>query len=200
MNCCIQNTLYQLVDRSNLIGARRASIYLMLKLTIGFVLFVAIMLLSAAGTMQQTRHPSLPMPSYIPSGFNLRSVLWNPSDGFGGGYNERAMIYVKDGPDRVTNRNLPLQVIVSSDLQHEFAFTGKADSTHELIHMDDGTELRGKYFYGEWASMRDGTRYWDSEAVHSLVFDYANFHVGIRAARQKVSFEELLRIAGSFAH
>ena len=71
--------------------------------------------------------------------------------------------------------------------------------TNSFIWMT-GTALRGKYFYGEWASMRDGTRYWDSEAVHSLVFDYANFHVGIRAARQKVSFEELLRIAGSFAH
>jgi len=79
-------------------------------------------------------------------------------------------------------------------------YAEKADSIHELIYMDDGTELKGKYFDGEWVSMRDGTRYWDSEYVHSLVFDYGNFHVGIRAPRQKVSFEELFRIAGSFAH
>jgi hypothetical protein len=158
------------------------------------------MLVAATGNMQETKHPSLPTPRYIPTGFNLRSVLWNPQDGFGGGDNERAMIYVKGGPDRVTHRNLPLQVIVSSDLVHEFAYTEKADSIHELIYMDDGTELKGKYFDGEWVSMRDGTRYWDSEYVHSLVFDYGNFHVGIRAPRQKVSFEELFRIAGSFAH
>jgi hypothetical protein len=150
--------------------------------------------------MQETKHPSLPTPRYIPAGFDLRSVLWNPPDGFGGGDNERAMIYVKGGPDRVTHRNLPLQVIVSSEMQHEFVYTEKADSIRELIDMDDGTTLTGKYFDGEWMSMRDGTRYWNSEYVHSFVFDYRSFHVGIRAPRQKVSFEELLLIAGSFAH
>jgi hypothetical protein len=150
--------------------------------------------------MQDAKCPSLPTPSYIPAGFSLRSVLWNPADGFGGGENERAMIYVKSGPDRVTHFNLPLQVIVSSDVKHEFAFTEKADSIHERIQMDDGTTLTGKYFDGQWVSMRDRTRYWDSDEVHSLVFDYRNFHIGIRAPRQKVSFEELFRIAGSFAH
>jgi hypothetical protein len=158
------------------------------------------MMVAATGNMQETKHPSLPTPRYIPAGFDLRSVLWNPADGFGGGDNEREMIYVKGGPDRVTHRNLPLQVIVSSEMQHEFAYTEKADSLHEMIYMDDGTELKGKYFDGEWALMRDGTRYWNSEYVHSLVFDYRNFHVGIRAPRQKVRFEELFRIAGSFAH
>jgi Na+-transporting NADH:ubiquinone oxidoreductase subunit NqrF len=117
------------------------------------------MLVAATGNMQETKHPSLPMPRYIPAGFNLRSVLWNPQDGFGGGDNERAMIYVKGGPDRVTHRNLPLQVIVSTDIEHEFAYTEKADSIREIIYMDDGTELKGKYFDGEWVSMRDGTRY-----------------------------------------
>ncbi len=150
--------------------------------------------------MQENKHPSLPMPGYIPAGFDLRSVLWNPPDGFGGGDHERALIYYKDGPDRVTHLNVPLQVIVSRDVKHEFAFTEEADSIREPIHMDDGTEVKGKYFDGEWASMRDGTRYWDSEYVQLLVFDYRNFHVGIRAPRQKVSFEELLRIAASFAH
>ena len=123
-------------------------------------------------SMQENKHPSLPTPRYIPAGFNLRSVLWNPANGFGGGDNEREMIYVRGGPDRVTHRNLPLQVIVSSDLKHEFAYTEKADGLHEIIYMDDGTELEGKYFDGEWVLMRDGTRYWDSEHVHSLVFDY----------------------------
>jgi hypothetical protein len=153
----------------------------------------------SSASMQEAKHPSLRTPRYIPTGFELRSVLWNPADGFGGGDNERAMIYVKGGPDRVTHLNLPLQVIVSSDLKHEFAYTEKADSLHELIYMDDGTEVTGKYFDGEWASMRDGTRYWDSEYVHSVVFEYRNFHVGIRAPRQKISFEQLLQIAGSFA-
>src|SRR5205085_6820275 len=120
--------------------------------------FIPLMLVAATGNMQETKHPSLPTPRYIPTGFNLRSVLWNPSDGFGGGDNERAMIYVKGGPDRVTHRNLPLQVIVSSEMQHEFAFTEKADSLHEIIYMDDGIELKGRYFDGEWVSMRDGTR------------------------------------------
>jgi hypothetical protein len=153
-----------------------------------------------SASTQEAKHPSLPTPRYIPPRFNLLSVLWNPRDGFGGGDNEREMIYVKGGPDRVTHRNLPLQVIVSSEMQHEFAYTEKADSIRELIDMDDGTTLTGKYFDGQWMLMRDGTRYWDSEYVHSLVFDYRNFHVGIRAPRQKVSFEELLLIAGSFAH
>jgi hypothetical protein len=60
------------------------------------------------------------------------------------------MVYVKGGPDRVTHFNLPLQIIVSSGVKHEFAYTEKADSLHEIIDMDDGTELKGKYFDGEW--------------------------------------------------
>jgi hypothetical protein len=121
-------------------------------------------------------------------------------DGFGGGDNERAMIYVKDDPDRYTHANVPLEVIVSAEKRHEFAYTEKTESyMHELIHMDDGTTVTGKYFDGEWVSRADRTRHWNSDEVHSLTLDYRDFHIGIRGAKRKVTLEELLRIAGSFA-
>jgi hypothetical protein len=160
---------------------------------------IALMVVVTPIQSQQSQPLSLPTPSYIPNGFVLRSVFWNPVEGFGGGDNERALIYVNGGRDSYTSRNVPLQVIVSADSAHEFAHTKKADGISELIHMDDGSTVTGKYFNGEWVSRRDGTHYWDSDEVHSLVFDFGGFHVGIRGPKRNVTFEEVLRIAGSFA-
>jgi hypothetical protein len=149
-------------------------------------------------------HPTYPKPEYIPSGFTLHNVVWDPPDGFGGGSEERVLVFSKGGLDAQTHRNVPLTIYTSTVKRHVFGTTAEAVPTVVSLHLSSGASTEGEYFDGWWMSDPNGERvlsdqerlHWDTSDVHSLVFENAGMYVGIRGSRRKgISRDELIRVA-----
>lgn len=165
-------------------------------------------------------HPDYPIASYIPPGYSLHATQWAPPEGFGGGADERSLIYSKPGFDPVTQLNFPVKVIITTVVTRRFGTIRDSKPTPIELHMKSGETLPADYYDGWWVKDPNGEVvvppkpfvdsggrtvispeqrvHWDTSDVNSLLFQYLNYHVGITGSRRRgISLEELIRISES---
>lgn len=139
--------------------------------------------------------PGEPSPEYVPTGFQLVARQVGPRDGFGVDSTETVLLYVS------ATAHHPLAIFASRTPNGEFFGTkGRIFTPVDLI-MRDSTVVAAQYYDGMWwhsrqTALNQENVWWNTTIVHSLVFPFANFTIGIRASRLAgVNYDELVRVA-----
>lgn len=155
---------------------------------------------SLASTSRQA-FSEYPRPSYIPKNFvevTAISGLRRSVDGFGDGQGEIALWYRND--DHPLGFNNPLAIFITPNPKRSFAGSDDHDPNNIPISFRSGAgDALAQYHNGTNQASRSGNLIWNTNNVHSLVFEFGNYTIGIRGARVVgIDADELLAIASSF--
>ena len=154
---------------------------------------------SFASTSRQA-FSDYPRPSYIPKNFvevTAISGLPRSVDGFGDGQNEIALWYRND--NHPLGFNNPLAIFITPNPKRAFAGSDDHDPSHIPVSFRSGAGALAQYHNGTRVASRDGNLIWKTNNVHSLVFEFGNYTIGIRGARTVgIDADELIAIASSF--
>jgi hypothetical protein len=142
-----------------------------------------------------------PRPSYIPKNFvevTAISGLQRSVDGFGDGQSEIALWYRND--NHPLGFNNPLAIFITPNPKRAFAGSDDHDPSSMPITFRSGAGgALAQYHDGTRAASRNGDVVWKTNNVHSLVFQFGNYTIGIRGARVVgIDADELTAIASSF--
>ena len=138
-----------------------------------------------------------PKPTYVPEGYRLDGQYTNRTDGLGGGLTEIALWF--KNPQLERGYNNPLSIYMTPEPKYEyFRQTTRGPGTALQLTMDSGETVSATYHDGMWAPSQDGSIFWNTSNVHSIVFKLGDLAIGIRGSRQAgIDYEQLILIAKS---
>lgn len=142
-----------------------------------------------------------PRPSYIPKNFvEVMAISGMPRsvDGFGDGQSEIALWYRND--NHPLGFNNPLAIFITPNPTRAFAGSDNHEPSNLPISFRSGAgDGVAQYHDGTRAASRNKGLIWKTNNVHSLVFEFGNYTIGIRGARVVgIDADEMIAIASSF--